>query len=120
MVPILKLLGLPHPPKHLDCGVHYLCFAFVCFLIRSHPPKHPEPQGLQELIRFKVMSREFMRDHLGGRGDLGGRGGGPTHHHNPERPGLRESLPRCHVSDTKICSPTVLQIRCVINPCAGL
>ena len=22
-----------------DCGVHYLWFAFVCFLIRSHPPK---------------------------------------------------------------------------------
>ena len=21
-----------------DCGVHYLWFAFVCFLIRSHPP----------------------------------------------------------------------------------
>ena len=20
-----------------DCGVHYLWFAFVCFLIRSHP-----------------------------------------------------------------------------------
>ena len=27
-----------------DCGVHYLWFAFVCFLIRSHPP-HPRPQA---------------------------------------------------------------------------
>ena len=24
-----------------DCGVHYLWFAFVCFLIRSHPPQAP-------------------------------------------------------------------------------
>ena len=30
----------PPPPPHRtpDCGVHYLWFAFVCFLIRSHPP----------------------------------------------------------------------------------
>ena len=33
----------PPPPLHdfalmPDCGVHYLWFAFVCFLIRSHPP----------------------------------------------------------------------------------
>ena len=26
-----------------DCGVHYLWFAFVCFLIRSHPPSPPPP-----------------------------------------------------------------------------
>ena len=26
-----------------DCGVHYLWFAFVCFLIRSHPPRPPPP-----------------------------------------------------------------------------
>ena len=25
-----------------DCGVHYLWFAFACFLIRSHPPPPPE------------------------------------------------------------------------------
>ena len=31
----------PPPPIPMpDCGVHYLWFAFVCFLIRSHPP-HP-------------------------------------------------------------------------------
>ena len=29
--------GAPPPPPQ-DCGVHYLWFAFVCFLIRSHPP----------------------------------------------------------------------------------
>ena len=30
----------PPPPKSMpDCGVHYLWFAFVCFLIRSHPPQ---------------------------------------------------------------------------------
>ena len=29
----------PPPPMFMpDCGVHYLWFAFVCFLIRSHPP----------------------------------------------------------------------------------
>ena len=30
----------PPPPGPLmpDCGVHYLWFAFVCFLIRSPPP----------------------------------------------------------------------------------
>ena len=28
-----------------DCGVHYLWFAFVCFLIRSHPPM-PCPNAL--------------------------------------------------------------------------
>ena len=27
-----------------DCGVHYLWFAFVCFLIRSHPPSNPPPK----------------------------------------------------------------------------
>ena len=26
-----------------DCGVHYLWFAFVCFLIRSPPPPPPQP-----------------------------------------------------------------------------
>ena len=28
----------PPPPPPTYCGVHYLWFAFVCFLIRSHPP----------------------------------------------------------------------------------
>ena len=28
----------PPPPGMPDCGVHYLWFAFVCFLIRSPPP----------------------------------------------------------------------------------
>ena len=29
----------PYPGTLMpDCGVHYLWFAFVCFLIRSHPP----------------------------------------------------------------------------------
>ena len=36
------LEGGGDPPPFLvlmpDCGVHYLWFAFVCFLIRSHPP----------------------------------------------------------------------------------
>ena len=33
-------LPAPPPPKTMpDCGVHYLWFAFVCFLIRSHPPQ---------------------------------------------------------------------------------
>ena len=41
-------------------------------------------------------------------------------HPNPKRQGLKESLPRCHVSYTKICSPTVLQIRCVNYRCAEL
>ena len=36
------LQGPPTPPNTFmpDCGVHYLWFAFVCFLIRSHPPKY--------------------------------------------------------------------------------
>ena len=34
----------PPPPNTQDalmpdCGVHYLWFAFVCFFIRSHPPR---------------------------------------------------------------------------------
>ena len=29
------------PPR--DCGVHYLWFAFVCFLIGSHPPRGVMP-----------------------------------------------------------------------------
>ena len=33
----------PPPPKGPDCGVHYLWFAFVCFLIRSHPPQRTAP-----------------------------------------------------------------------------
>ena len=34
-----------------DCGVHYLWFAFVCFLIRSHPPKtQPPPPFLVALL----------------------------------------------------------------------
>ena len=33
----------PLPPIAPDCGVHYLWFAFVCFLIRSHPPIAPAP-----------------------------------------------------------------------------
>ena len=28
-----------------DCGVHYLWFAFVCFLIRSPPPLNAPPKG---------------------------------------------------------------------------
>ena len=28
-----------------DCGVHYLWFAFVCFLIRSHPPPRDVLEG---------------------------------------------------------------------------
>ena len=34
----------PPPPRALmpDCGVHYLWFAFVCFLIRSPHPPPPE------------------------------------------------------------------------------
>ena len=31
----------PPPQSPTDCGVHYLWFAFVCFLIRSHPPQSP-------------------------------------------------------------------------------
>ena len=31
-----------------DCGVHYLWFAFVCFLIRSHPP--PLLSGLPAML----------------------------------------------------------------------
>ena len=30
-----------------DCGVHYLWFAFVCFLIRSHPPAQ---EGLAQWV----------------------------------------------------------------------
>ena len=37
----------------------------------------------------------------------------PTHHPKTERPGLKDFLPCCHVSDTEICSQTVLPIRCV-------
>ena len=44
----------------------------------------------------------------------------PTHHRNRERQGFKESLSRCHVRDTKICSATVLQNRCVNYPCAEL
>ena len=29
---------MPTTPPPPSCGVHYLWFAFVCFLIRSHPP----------------------------------------------------------------------------------
>ena len=29
-----------------DCGVHYLWFALVCFLIRSHPPSPPSNTSL--------------------------------------------------------------------------
>ena len=40
---------LPPPPAQdalmPDCGVHYLWFAFVCFLIRSHPPPLKTPWG---------------------------------------------------------------------------
>ena len=32
-----------------DCGVHYLWFAFVCFLIRSHPPTYT-PRKMRFLI----------------------------------------------------------------------
>ena len=40
-----------------DCGVHYLWFAFVCFLIRSHPPppsyqvKARPPGGCEGRVR---------------------------------------------------------------------
>ena len=40
-----------------DCGVHYLWFAFVCFLIRSHPPpsmrclQTPQHRGLHPACR---------------------------------------------------------------------
>ena len=42
-----------------DCGVHYLWFAFVCFLIRSHPPPpsawpcqrvFKRPRGLADIV----------------------------------------------------------------------
>ena len=31
------------PPSSIDCRVHYLWFAFVCFLIRSQPPSIESP-----------------------------------------------------------------------------
>ena len=31
----------------MHCGVHYLWFAFVCFLIRSHPPPPGAVPGQQ-------------------------------------------------------------------------
>ena len=34
-----------------DCGVHYLWFAFVCFLIRSHPPLQT-PKWLYRTMGF--------------------------------------------------------------------
>ena len=41
---IIIILHPPPPPGHdalmPDCGVHYLWFAFVCFLMRSPPPRH--------------------------------------------------------------------------------
>ena len=36
-LPCALVSGAP-PKDALHCGVHYLWFAFVCFLIRSHPP----------------------------------------------------------------------------------
>ena len=39
------LLPPPPPCPMPDCGVHYLWFAFVCFLIRSHPPPPRPPDG---------------------------------------------------------------------------
>ena len=44
----------------------------------------------------------------------------PVDHRDPQKQGRREFLPRCYISDTKICSPTVLQICCVTYPCAHL
>ena len=39
----------PPPPSPAalmpDCGVHYLWFAFVCFLIRSRPPSPAQTQA---------------------------------------------------------------------------
>ena len=40
-----------------DCGVHYLWFAFVCFLIRSHPPLDPPPP----LPLFEADSQNFAK-----------------------------------------------------------
>ena len=46
-----------------DCGVHYLWFAFVCFLIRSHPPVESnalvrEPAGVVS-VKFWDFSDAF-------------------------------------------------------------
>ena len=41
-----------------DCGVHYLWFAFVCFLIRSHPPfQTPQSSKVFEpiFLQFEIL-----------------------------------------------------------------
>ena len=39
----------PPPPPKKDYGVHYLWFAFVCFLIRSYPPPPNDPRIMDHL-----------------------------------------------------------------------
>ena len=53
-----------------DCGVHYLWFAFVCFLIRSHPP--PPRTGRSGTPALNPPSR-----HGGQGGGAGGWENGP-------------------------------------------
>ena len=45
-----------------DCGVHYLWFAFVCFLIRSHPPPtlaRATPLSEQQSLLFPQLLEPF-------------------------------------------------------------
>ena len=52
-----------------DCGVHYLWFAFVCFLIRSHPALRPvggspSPAPASVLLLVCVLGPHFAAAHV--------------------------------------------------------
>ena len=54
-------IATPPPlPAVLDCGVHYLWFAFVCFLIRSHPPLFFPPPSQQVHVRVHIPSPDSV------------------------------------------------------------
>ena len=41
------------------------------------PPNHPDPYVSQRLIRNEFLSLEFVQEHRGGQGDVGGGGARP-------------------------------------------
>ena len=57
----------PPPPDCVpDCGVHYLWFAFVCFLIRSHipPPRTPSPPDQSDYRGTKLNLQQGKSGHF--------------------------------------------------------